>query len=32
MEAIQSVQDGSLTLTQYYKQLKSEGLDTIPNR
>lgn len=31
MEAIQSVQNGSLILTQYDKQLKSKDLDTVPN-
>lgn len=32
MEAIQSVQNGSLILTQYDKQFKSKDLDTVPNR
>lgn len=32
MEAIQSVQNGSLTLTQYDEQLKSKDLNTVPNR
>ena len=32
MEAIQSVQNGSLILIQYGKWLKSKDLDTVPNR
>lgn len=31
MEAIQSLQNEILILTQYDKQLKSNGLNTIPN-
>lgn len=32
MEAIQSLQNEISILTQYDKQIKSKGLNTIPNR